>query len=182
MLPVTDQTNPTECHLRRATAADHSRIENLMQFYNYDLSESYPLSFGENGLYTLRPKQDYWSAPTVHPYLIEVGTALAGFAVVDQEVVAPTSTYNLGYFFIGRRFRHQGIGKQIVRQLLQHYPGEWEIYHLRENDAAKQFWSSVITTAGIADVKFSEQRIDDEICVLYRFSSIGLAQQEPHSR
>lgn len=175
MLPVTDQTNLTECRLRRATAADLPRIENLMQFYNYDLSESTPLSFAENGLYALRPKQAYWSTPTVHPYLIEVGTALGGFAVVDQEVVAPTSTFNLGYFFVGRRFRNKGFGKQIVRQLLQRYPGTWEIYHLRGNEAAMRFWSGVIATAGIADAIVTEQLIDDEMCVLYTFSSACLA-------
>lgn len=180
MLPVTDQTNPTECRLRRATAADHSRIENLMQFYNYDLSESYPLSFDETGLYALRPKQAYWSTPTVHPYLIDVDGELAGFAVVDQEVVAPTSTFNLGYFFVGRRFRQKGIGKQIVCQLLQRYPGTWEIYHLRENEAARRFWSSVIATAGIVDANITEQLIDGEMCVLYTFASTGLAQTNPH--
>ncbi len=167
---MTNQTNPTECHLRRATAADIPRIENLMQFYNYDLSESYPLSFGETGLYALRPKQAYWSTPTVHPYLIDVGGELAGFAVVDQEVVAPTSTFNLGYFFVGRRFRQKGIGKQIVRQLLQRYPGAWEIYHLRENDAARRFWTKALAAEGTNRASVSERLIDDEMCVLYRFA------------
>lgn len=59
-------------------------IENLMQFYQYALSQSYPLSFADNGLYTVRSKQSYWSKPSVRPYLIRVGTALAGFAVVDD--------------------------------------------------------------------------------------------------
>ncbi len=173
---MADQNRENNFSLRRAAVADLPRIENLMQFYNYDLSESYPLSFGENGLYTLRPKQAYWSLPTVHPYLIEVGPELAGFAVVDHDVVATTSNFNLGYFFIGRRFRKQGIGKQIVRQLLQRYTGNWEIYHLHENVAAKNFWSKALTAAGIADAKISEQMIDDEVCILYTFSSTGPVQ------
>ena len=42
--------------IERAAPDDLPRIENLMQFYNYDLSEWTPVAFAHEGRYQLRPK------------------------------------------------------------------------------------------------------------------------------
>ena len=92
----------SQVSVRSALTSDIACIENMMQFYNYDLSESLPVNFAETGLYDLRPKAQYWSKPHVSPFLIYVDGELAGFAVVDDEVIEPESRYNMGYFFIAR--------------------------------------------------------------------------------
>jgi hypothetical protein len=48
-----------------ATPADLPCIENLMQFYNYDLSQWCEVKFGDDGRYQLQPKAAYWANPTV---------------------------------------------------------------------------------------------------------------------
>lgn len=127
-----------------ASSADLARIEQLMQFYNYDLSEWCPLALSGEGRYTIRSKQAYWATATVKPYLLRVGGELAGFAVVDREVRSATTDFNMGYFFLARRFRGRGLGSHLARDVLQRHRGQWEIYHHTGNLPASRLWPNVI--------------------------------------
>lgn len=113
-----------------ATHEDTARIEAMMQFYNYDLSEWYPVVLSSSGLYKLRPKEDYWRQPGVRPFLIRVDDELAGFAVVDDEVMDPQADHNMGYFFVARRYRGRAVGRCFTQQLFRKFPGRWEIDRL----------------------------------------------------
>ena len=140
---------PPAVKLHKAQEADLPCIENMMQFYIYDLSQWYPNELNANGLYNLRPKVEYWGSPCVTPFLIRANENLAGFAVVDNEIVHPESTYNLGYFFVARRYRQQGIGTTAFASLLRHCPGAWEVYHLAQNASAARFWPGVFEKTGV---------------------------------
>lgn len=155
----------------RATPEDLPRIENLMQFYNYDLSEHYPVEFASHGLYAIRPKASYWAQPAVVPYKVLVDGHWAGFAVVDDEVVDPASQHNMGYFFVARRYRGLGLGLQVAATLLREHPGRWEIYHLESNQAARRFWlRAILSITGSTPAEFSRV-IDDVPSTLYAFSN-----------
>ena len=161
----------SQVSVRSALTSDIACIENMMQFYNYDLSESLPVSFAETGLYALRPKAQYWAKPHVAPFVIYVDGELAGFAVVDDEVIEPESRYNMGYFFIARHYRGRGVGKQVASKLFAQFSGAWEVYFYTNNQAASRFWNSVIAESSTRDVATSAQIIDGEPCTLFSFSS-----------
>ncbi len=156
--------------LTAASAEDTSCIENLMQFYNYDLSEYYPIQLSRSGRFLLQPKQHYLSKPKVFPFLIRVSDELAGFAVIDDEVLESSTDYNMGYFFIARRFRNRGVGRIVTRQLFSRFSGRWEVYYLAENKLAGHFWQSVISEAVTADLVQSTQVIHGEQSVLFQFT------------
>ncbi len=172
---------PHEVAICRATIDDLPRIENLMQFYNYDLSEWYPVEFASHGLYAIRPKESYWAKPTVVPYKVQVGGNLAGFAVVDDEVIDRASQYNMGYFFVARRYRGLGVGRQLAATIIREHPGRWEIYHLECNQAARMFWSRAIESIIGSAPHESSRVIDDVPSTLYAFSS-GMPFQETHRK
>ncbi len=155
----------------RATPEDLPRIENLMQFYNYDLSEWYPVEFASHGLYALRPKATYWAQPGVVPYKVHVGGHWAGFAVVDDEVIDRAAQYNMGYFFVARRYRGLGVGRQLAATLLREHPGRWEIYHLESNQAARRFWPGAIESITREAPRVSSRLIDGIPATLYAFSN-----------
>lgn len=163
----------SQVSVRAAQLTELTCIENMMQFYNYDLSESHPVDFAATGLYALRPKEQYWSKHSVAPFVVYVDGALAGFAVVDDEVIEPTSHYNMGYFFIARRYRALGVGKQVVSKLFSQFPGAWEIYFYTNNKAASRFWHAVIAKSSVHDVASSERIIDGEPCTLFTFSTMA---------
>lgn len=157
--------------VRRALPTELNCIENMMQFYNYDLSESLDVSLAETGLYALRPKELYWVKPGVIPFVIYFDDALAGFAVVDDEVIQPESRYNMGYFFIARRYRGRGVGIQVANKIFSQFTGAWEIYFYTNNKAASQFWNAVVAKSSVRDVVMSAQIVDGEPCTLFSFST-----------
>ncbi|MCV2367719.1 GNAT family N-acetyltransferase [Roseateles oligotrophus] len=167
----TKSTVPISLH--EATAEDLPRIENLMQFYNYDLSEFWPVEFSATGLYALRPKEAYWAKPSVRPYIAKIDGELAGFAVVDDEVQDPQSQFNLGYFFLGRRYRGSGAAQEMLRLLFERHPGRWEVYFFVDNLPAARFWPKAIAQqTGDQEVLVTDTDSDGLPCRLYRFSSL----------
>jgi predicted acetyltransferase len=158
--------------LVEATPNDLPCIENMMQFYNYDLSESLPIEFAAHGLYQIQPKSAYWAQFLVAAFLIKVDGALAGFAVVDKELLETDSQYNMGYFFVARRHRGQGVARLAVEQLLAKFPGHWEIYYLKSNRPAAKFWHIALPLMDVGELLESERYIHGEFCTLFRFKSL----------
>jgi predicted acetyltransferase len=161
----------TTVTLRAAEPAQWPVIENLMQFYSYELSAWYPMPFGDDGLFEIPAQADYLGQPGTQAWLILADGALAGFAVVDDELLDPRNDLNLGYFFVARRFRGRGVGAAAFSGLLAHYPGAWELYYLALNRAAATFWPRAFERAGVRDVAVSDVVVDDQDCVLHRFEA-----------
>lgn len=163
----------TPLSLDEAQPQDLRCIEGLMQFYNYELSQWYPVEFGDPGLYAIRSKAEYWARPDVRPYLLRTPKGLAGFAVVDGEVVDPASQHNLGYLFVGRRYRGQGLAAQAVSALLKRFPGAWKVYHLALNTQAQGFWPVALARTGVGDAVATNEPVHGEASVMYRFTVPG---------
>lgn len=97
-------------------------IENLMQFYLYDFSEWLPLKLAKHGFFALQPNDAYWRHPATRPFLIRVDGELAGFITVDEETHIDGAEFNIGYFFVTRRMRGQGVAQFVVSALLSQIP------------------------------------------------------------
>lgn len=155
--------------LRAVEPAQWPVVENLLQFYHYELSAWYPIPFGDDGRIGIASKADYLGQPGTQAWLILADGALAGFAVVDDELVDPRNDLNLGYFFVARRFRGRGVGAAAFGGLLARYPGAWELYYLARNRAAAAFWPRAFERAGVRDVVVTDIVAHDEACVMNRF-------------
>jgi predicted acetyltransferase len=164
----------TTVTLRAADRPQWPVIENLLQFYNYELSAWYPITLGEDGRYPIASKTDYFALPGTQAWLILANDELAGFAVVDDELVDPRRDLNLGYFFVARRFRGRGVGAAAFGGLLARYPGAWELYYLARNAAAAGFWPKAFERAGVREVEVSDVTVQGEPCVMSRFVSPSL--------
>jgi predicted acetyltransferase len=79
-----------------------------------------------------------------HPYIVRVDNEIAGF-ILTRELETETRKYNyLAHFFILRKFRRSGIGRQAAKIIISSYRGEWELYQLENNIPAQKFWDNVI--------------------------------------
>ncbi|WP_213939418.1 GNAT family N-acetyltransferase [Pseudomonas sp. dw_612] len=144
-------------------------IENLMQFYVYDFSEWLPLKLGEQGLFNIQPKPGYWQQPATRPFLIRVDGELAGFVTVDDDIHVADAEFNIGYFFVSRRFRGQGVAKFVVSALLSRLPGQWQIFHIDANQPARLFWAHVIPALTQGEFTTHQLAVSGYPCTLYRF-------------
>ncbi|AWY38623.1 GNAT family N-acetyltransferase [Pseudomonas putida] len=145
-------------------------IENLMQFYTYDFSEWLPLKLGAHGFFGLQPMTDYWRDPATQPWLIRVDGELAGFVTLDNDIHLPDAEHNIGYLFVARCFRGQGVAKFVVSTLLSRFPGQWQIFHVDANSCARAFWAKVMPGLCPAGFNRHQQSIQGHPCTLYRFS------------
>ncbi|MCW8278270.1 GNAT family N-acetyltransferase [Pseudomonas sp. PCH199] len=155
--------------LHAAQRDELETIENLMQFYTYDFSEWLPLRLSEHGFFNIRPLPDYWRKPATRPFLIRIDSELAGFVTVDDECHLPGAQYNIGYLFVSRRFRGQGVAKFVVSTLLSRFPGQWQIFHIEANQPARLFWAAVMPRLSPNGFTRHRQTIEGYPCTLYRF-------------
>ncbi|WNJ94254.1 hypothetical protein RND59_08725 [Vibrio ruber] len=55
------------------------------------------------------------------------------------------SHYDVAQFFVLRKFKGQGVGKQALAQVVKAFPGKWQIRVLLENSGALSFWQSAVS-------------------------------------
>ena len=129
---------------------DKSIIQRMMELYQYDFSEFANTDLDEHGYFSYSYLDYYWVESNRYPFLVRVDDKLAGFALVNQSTCLLNSQYALAEFFILRKYRKHGIGRQVAFHILDLFHGRWEIYQAHTNLIAKQFWQNVIEvyTAG----------------------------------
>jgi len=135
--------------VRAATPEEKGVVAQLLELYLHDLSPLTGADVGSRGRYGYRYLDDYWSDPACFPFLLRVDGHLAGFALVQSG--AP---HDLTEFFVMRRYRRQGVGRQAARMLFEMFPGDWQVRQLAANGTATSFWRSVIP------VSFRENEIE----------------------
>ena len=78
-----------------------------------------------------------------HPFMVRVDGRLAGFALIKQ-IPDDHVDFDVGEFFIVRRFRGRGVGKTVAQRLFDRFPGRWEVRQMLGHGPAQTFWRRVI--------------------------------------
>jgi predicted acetyltransferase len=47
-------------------------------------------------------------------------------------------------FFVMRKYRRRGVGRQVAGQIFDMFPGQWSLYQKEDNLPAQSFWRCVI--------------------------------------
>lgn len=143
-----------DVHVALAGEAQRPLIEALFQFYVYDFSELGPaeasdFELGEDGRFVLHAGlADYWTAPGCAALLIRARGRPAGFALIDtRSHRGGTVERNMAEFFIVRKHRHHGVGREAAGRIFALYPGRWEVAVVERNAAAQAFWPRAIGAA-----------------------------------
>jgi predicted acetyltransferase len=62
-------------------------------------------------------------------------------------------------FFVLRKYRGQGVGKQAAFNIFDMFPSAWEIRQIRGNHPANQFWYNVINE--YTDGRYTEEYLNE---------------------
>jgi predicted acetyltransferase len=129
-----------------ASAEDRPLLTNLLQLYLYDFTDVMPWDVEATGRFGERALDGCWTDPRRHPFLFRVGGYPAGFAIVDRgsRLTGDAGVWDMGEFFVLRRYRRRGVGEGAARALFGRFPGPWEVRQLAANAGATAFWRSVI--------------------------------------
>ena len=96
-----------------------------------------------------------------YPFMVRVGGELAGFAMIKHMRADHEADYDVGEFFILRKFRGKGIGKAIAHRLFDRFPGMWEVRQMVEHKPAQAFWRRVIAAYAGDQYQESKQYIKE---------------------
>jgi predicted acetyltransferase len=130
--------------IRLATIEQKAVIERLAQLYVHDLSEFMGWDCPYDGVFAVRDMSCFWR-PGNYALLLYSPSHLVGFVLIDRRGANPEADYNMGEFFIMRKFRRQGIGGQVARKIFEALPGLWDVMQLPPNKPAIAFWRRIIT-------------------------------------
>lgn len=134
--------------LATATPSDAPLLANLLELYQHDLSDCFAVEIGADGRFGYQKLPLYWSEPERRfPFLIRCGTNVAGFVLVmlGSPISDDPTVYDVAEFFVLRRYRRSGVGRQAVRALWDQYPGRWMVRVFERNAGAVPFWERVIS-------------------------------------
>ena len=160
-IPITESRQVT---VEPAAPADAQAVANLLELYSHDLSAAFSLELGPDGRFGYEKLPLYWSeADRRFPFLFRRGSFLAGFAFVTRgsPVSDDPDVFDVAEFFVVRRHRRCGLGRQAAFQLWNRLAGRWTVRVSDENHGGCLFWASIVAeyTNGV----FSEtSRPDDK--------------------
>lgn len=122
-------------------------LRNLMELYQYDTSEFE--DDGENdvneyGLFDYKYLDHYWTEEGRFPFFIMHSGKLAGFVLVREITDCETPKFSIAEFFVLRKYRGQGIGKEAAHKVFEMFKGGWSVAWLEKNLPAKSFWMKAI--------------------------------------
>jgi predicted acetyltransferase len=135
--------------LEKATRDMAALISNLLELYMHDLSEIFPIDVGPDGRFGYGYLPLYWSEPGArYAFLIKCGDSVGGFALASRGSPATTDPADLDVaeFFVLRRYRRLGVGRQAAYALWDGLPGRWVVRVSEANRAGLPFWSEVVRT------------------------------------
>jgi len=146
-------------------------IRNMFQYYIYDMSEYTKFSPNDDGTYVVDESiihlNDYWTKSNHYPFLIKVNDEVAGFSML-REFPFLKGYYDIGQFFVLRKYKGQGVGTKAFNLLVNNFPGKWITRVLPNNIGALKFWERVISEAavGVPEVR-NEMYMDKEMVYFY---------------
>jgi|SRR5271168_619577 len=148
-----------EVELIEAGVEHQSVLANLLQFYIHDFSELVPLDLGNDGRYSYPNLPLYWSDASRMPFLAKFDGKLAGFVLITRtsELSGGGEAFDMTEFFVLRRYRHRGIGRELAQKVWLRCPGRWQIRVMAKNVAALNFW-------GLSIAKFTRQAAEFTSC------------------
>lgn len=148
---MTLKTDFKDVSLVPATPTDAVLLSNLLELYIHDLSEAFPnVELGVDGRFGYPKLPLYWSEQDRRfAFLIKCDARIVGFVLATRgsPASAAPDTFDVAEFFVIRRYRHCGVGRQAAQLLWGRLPGTWTVRVSRGNRSALDFWRRTVAHA-----------------------------------
>lgn len=123
-------------------------LANLLELYIHELSAVFPsIELGPDGRFGYPKLPLYWSERDRRfPFLIRCDGRVAGFVLATRgsPMTDDPSVLDVAEFFVLRRYRRSGVGREAAFLLWERFPGVWIVRVSEGNTGALAFWTGVI--------------------------------------
>ena len=150
--------NTMDIKLELLKEVDKPLLVRLMELYNYEFTQYDDADISEYGYYGYAHIDDYWNEDGRYPYLIRVDGKIAGFALICPHCrfIENEVTHSIGEFFVMIKYRRNGVGEYVAKELFTRHKGKWEVCHMHNNEPAADFWRRVITEYTNGDLETAQ--------------------------
>ncbi|GGX52951.1 GNAT family N-acetyltransferase [Saccharospirillum salsuginis] len=159
--------------IKLVDAPDIDVVLNLFTYYLYDMSEYTGWPVDEYGCYPTEPQREmlepYWQRDDHYPFLIQVDGGTAGFSMLRRFPAEP-DWYDVGQFFVLRKFKQLGVGQAAFDLSVSRFPGQWITRVLTNNSGALAFWKKAIHRRANGPIQFRIEMDDDLEMHFFRYS------------
>lgn len=150
----------------------------MMELFKYDFSEFSDDDLNEYGYFGYPRIDDYWNEEGRYPFFIRVDGKLAGLVLVRSccEYNDLSSPHNIAEFFVMKKYRKKGVGKEAAIRIFDMFPGGWEIAWWTANLPAQNFWGKVVES--YTNGKYHTFRVEEASRAGYIFDNSALSHQK----
>ena len=133
-------------------------LRNLMEKYDYELSQYGGDDVNKLGLYGFDYLDNYWQEGAKRwAFFVKVNGNLAGFAMILSDhfyLNDKESDYTMSDFFVMYKYRNAGVGKFATNYLFDMFKGIWQLNTFEKNANSVAFWTRIINdyTGGIYEI------------------------------
>ena len=122
-------------------------LRNLFELYLHDMAEWFEFDTTQEGNFAYPTKQEIWDKG-IDVHLLYSGEIPVGFGLVGsaEEFGGEPASKDMDEFFVVRRYRRSGIGRDFANELWSKYPGRWLVRVFQKNLPAIPFWRGSIAT------------------------------------
>ena len=123
-------------------------LRNLMEKYDYELSQYGGDDVNKLGLYGFDYLDNYWQDGAKRwAFFIKVNGKLAGFAMIISDYFYlddKETDYVMSDFFVMYKYRNAGVGKFAANYLFGIFKGVWQLNTIDKNISSVEFWKKVV--------------------------------------
>ena len=155
---------------------DKEILRNLMEKYDYELSQYGKDDVNKLGLYGFDYLDNYWQEGAKRwAYFIKVDDKLAGFALIISDYFYldnRETDYVMSDFFVMYKYRNAGVGKFAANDLFDKFKGIWQLNTVKINTTSVAFWTKIVDdyTNGMYEV-LPNEKLGAEYHQVYLFST-----------
>ncbi len=165
--------------VREAGLEDKPILRQLLELYQYDMSEYDGADLGPHGLYGYRHLDHYWTEPDRHPYLISVEGRPAGFILVNRHTVGGEDRWSVAEFFVLKKYRGQGVGEYAATTVFGLWPGPWQVAQLAAHPDSHAFWRKVIGRYTQGRYEERQAEADSHFGPIQQFDNSAHGEESP---
>lgn len=145
-------------YLDEVRIEDKDILYRLLEYSLFEESETDGNETNDRGEFEYRHFDSYFIDDDRYAYLIrEVDTnKLLGFVMVNSYVRYIDKGHSIAEYLIMPKYRRNKIGKRVAYEIIDKFPGNWEIKPSLGNERAYLFWKNVVESYTDNNYEFIE--------------------------
>ncbi|WP_179281108.1 GNAT family N-acetyltransferase [Paenibacillus sp. XY044] len=160
--------------ITRVEKSDKDILKQLIALFLHDLSEfNRDLEMNSsNGLFEFDVLDWFFEKDGLTPYFIYKKDKIIGFILLQSGPFSNQkfADYVLNSFFILKKYRRQGLGKEACKAFFTQLPGRYAVSQIKTNTPAIQFWRNIYESFYIEF--YEKEELEEGHEVIYQYFKV----------